>query len=538
MQLMQHTHLLELHHFLRGTYCFQLCTLYCQQGSLAASPSLALELGHSAWTLDIWENHFSSSDLYFNKKLSFGTHAIIDSSLSTGEYNIHTNLPVGPPLQHEDNMRCTALSAAGKLLVTGCHNRNVYTEPFTPSSKKPVLMMHLSSLFHRFRPNSVDATELPQTSTPSVLHLRVILARLSSLVRRPPPENGAPNELQKPSMPSLLSPRALFARLSSLLYRPRLNADEETEPHPTTQACVQLRSKIACPRSSIFKSTLTKKSNSRNTQEDFTPTSSSTYCNQSLQKAHLDPESFPDQFAGFAEDVVTFLNCLDKFPEFTDEAVNTSICAFECDPKYWASRQVRPALLQRQSVGDVRPVVETRGVVLDSQSRGVAMEQLRGVGMETQRPPAFESQRPPAFESQRPPAFESQRPPAFESQRPPAFESQRPPAFESQRAPAYESQVRGAGVETQTQGRQAVFEPQPRQTNLETQTRPPVFESQRQPAFESQRQPSFESQRQPAFESQRQPAFESQRQPSFESQEATGSRGSEATSARATNETV
>ncbi|KAG1736997.1 WD40-repeat-containing domain protein [Suillus lakei] len=59
--------------------------------------------------------------------------------------------------------------------------------------------------------------------------------------------------------------------------------------------------------------------------------------NQPLPKAHPDPESFPDQFAGFAEDVVTFLNCLNEFPEFTDEAVNTSMRAFECDLKYWAS---------------------------------------------------------------------------------------------------------------------------------------------------------------------------------------------------------
>ncbi|KAG1805570.1 WD40-repeat-containing domain protein [Suillus subaureus] len=58
---------------------------------------------------------------------------------------------------------------------------------------------------------------------------------------------------------------------------------------------------------------------------------------QPLSKAHPDPESFPEQFSGFAEDVVTFLNCLNEFPEFTDEAVNTSMLAFECDLKYWAS---------------------------------------------------------------------------------------------------------------------------------------------------------------------------------------------------------
>ncbi|KAG1895017.1 uncharacterized protein F5891DRAFT_1194680 [Suillus fuscotomentosus] len=50
----------------------------------------------------------------------------------------------------------------------------------------------------------------------------------------------------------------------------------------------------------------------------------------------LDPESFPGQFASFAEDVMTLLNCLNEFPEFTDEGVNTSMHAFEVDLKYWA----------------------------------------------------------------------------------------------------------------------------------------------------------------------------------------------------------
>ncbi|KAG2070338.1 hypothetical protein BDR04DRAFT_1231774 [Suillus decipiens] len=51
----------------------------------------------------------------------------------------------------------------------------------------------------------------------------------------------------------------------------------------------------------------------------------------------FDPKSFPGQFASFAEDIVTFLNCLNEFPEFTDEAVNTSTRVFEVDLKYWAS---------------------------------------------------------------------------------------------------------------------------------------------------------------------------------------------------------
>ncbi|KAH7910198.1 hypothetical protein BJ138DRAFT_1180462 [Hygrophoropsis aurantiaca] len=52
---------------------------------------------------------------------------------------------------------------------------------------------------------------------------------------------------------------------------------------------------------------------------------------------NLDPETFPEQFESFAHDVVTFLNCLNEFPEFTDEAVNTSMRSFEGDLKYWAS---------------------------------------------------------------------------------------------------------------------------------------------------------------------------------------------------------
>ncbi|KZV65333.1 WD40 repeat-like protein [Peniophora sp. CONT] len=48
-------------------------------------------------------------------------------------------------------------------------------------------------------------------------------------------------------------------------------------------------------------------------------------------------DEFPEQFRKLAQDVVTFLYCLNEFPEFTDEALNASIVAFEGDLKYWAS---------------------------------------------------------------------------------------------------------------------------------------------------------------------------------------------------------
>lgn len=68
---------------------------------------------------------------------------------------------------------------------------------------------------------------------------------------------------------------------------------------------------------------------------------------------NLQPETLPSQFLSFARDVVTFLNCLNEFPEFTDEAVDQSMKAFEGDLKYWAScldeykSQFRSAAVQR-----------------------------------------------------------------------------------------------------------------------------------------------------------------------------------------------
>ncbi|KAH7907727.1 hypothetical protein BJ138DRAFT_1210625 [Hygrophoropsis aurantiaca] len=52
---------------------------------------------------------------------------------------------------------------------------------------------------------------------------------------------------------------------------------------------------------------------------------------------NLDPETFPEQFEKFAQDVVTFLNSLKEFPQFTDEAFHTAMRSFEGDLKYWAA---------------------------------------------------------------------------------------------------------------------------------------------------------------------------------------------------------
>ncbi|KAL0577193.1 hypothetical protein V5O48_004791 [Marasmius crinis-equi] len=52
---------------------------------------------------------------------------------------------------------------------------------------------------------------------------------------------------------------------------------------------------------------------------------------------HIDLEHFPRQFEALAQDITTFVRCLNEFPEFTDEAVNASISSFEGDLLYWAN---------------------------------------------------------------------------------------------------------------------------------------------------------------------------------------------------------
>jgi WD40 repeat protein len=41
-------------------------------------------------------------------------------------WNLDTNLPVGPPLHHEQDSRSVALSPDSTVLVTACENKNAY----------------------------------------------------------------------------------------------------------------------------------------------------------------------------------------------------------------------------------------------------------------------------------------------------------------------------------------------------------------------------------------------------------------------------
>ncbi|KAJ7037958.1 hypothetical protein C8F04DRAFT_1090776 [Mycena alexandri] len=83
---------------------------------------------------------------------------------------------------------------------------------------------------------------------------------------------------------------------------------------------------------------------------------------------NLDLEKFPEQFEALAKTITTFGNCLNEFPEFTDETINASISSFEGDLLYWASclqvyhGQFRYPAVQRY----VHDLAEEMGTHLDS----------------------------------------------------------------------------------------------------------------------------------------------------------------------------
>jgi len=75
---------------------------------------IAILEGHTSWVLAI--------SLLQNDRLL----ASASYDRTARLWNLDTNLPVGPPLQHRGFVWDTALSADGKFLVTGCLDNNAY----------------------------------------------------------------------------------------------------------------------------------------------------------------------------------------------------------------------------------------------------------------------------------------------------------------------------------------------------------------------------------------------------------------------------
>jgi WD40 repeat protein len=70
--------------------------------------------GHTTWVSDI--------SLSRNNRLL----ASASGDKTARLWNLDTNIQVGPPLRHGSQVQCAALSADGKVLVTGCEDNTVY----------------------------------------------------------------------------------------------------------------------------------------------------------------------------------------------------------------------------------------------------------------------------------------------------------------------------------------------------------------------------------------------------------------------------
>ncbi|KAG2034644.1 WD40-repeat-containing domain protein [Suillus americanus] len=191
-------------------------------------------------------------------------------------WNLDTNLPVGPPLglKHEDELRSAALSPDGKVLVTGCENKNAYTwdvhtilkeagleDPLLPIGTNIAPKDRLDGIQHTPRSSlddtsflEADATRYPDqfdgvdelpprffdgmegdfdTFPIGGAHphssVNALLARLSSLLHRLRPINGEAPELLQPPRLLLFHPHTLLARLSSFIHRPPPENDAPDE---------------------------------------------------------------------------------------------------------------------------------------------------------------------------------------------------------------------------------------------------------------------------------------------------------------------
>jgi WD40 repeat protein len=73
-------------------------------------------------TLDGHTDWVNAINLSHNNRLL----ASVSKDKTACLWNLDTNLPVGPPLQHKKAVFITAFSANGQVLVTGCHDKNAY----------------------------------------------------------------------------------------------------------------------------------------------------------------------------------------------------------------------------------------------------------------------------------------------------------------------------------------------------------------------------------------------------------------------------
>ncbi|KAG1856362.1 WD40-repeat-containing domain protein [Suillus subalutaceus] len=159
-------------------------------------------------------------------------------------WNVDTNLQVGPPLQHEEDLRSAALSPDAKVLVTGCHNKNVYAWDGNATRRLPIQARRIPQDFFDGVQNGTQSSaarsthprypaQYPRSTRPSLLE------RWLSLFRHSRPDTDGTIELQQRSRLSIFShqgPRIVETptvqdRKALYVARPAQNTQQQVQSH-------------------------------------------------------------------------------------------------------------------------------------------------------------------------------------------------------------------------------------------------------------------------------------------------------------------
>ncbi|KAG2343289.1 WD40 repeat-like protein [Suillus weaverae] len=145
-------------------------------------------------------------------------------------WNLDTNLQVCPPLQHKDEVQCAAFSADGKVLATGCWDKNVYVWGIYDILKK-------AGLEHLLQPSS-DAPGPKSlknggaTKRPPIQARRIpagffngVQNGIQSSATHGTYSRSPANHPRRALAPSSANVHALLERLSSFFHHSRSNAD-------------------------------------------------------------------------------------------------------------------------------------------------------------------------------------------------------------------------------------------------------------------------------------------------------------------------
>ncbi|KAG2064862.1 WD40 repeat-like protein [Suillus decipiens] len=226
-------------------------------------------------------------------------------------WNLDTYLPVGPPLQHKDGLPSAVLSHNGKVLVTGCSNRNTYTWDIHAILKKAGLEDLLpidtntapkDKLKQKAPQHDPERQRTPRSSLDDMSFLEAGATRcpdqcdgadelsaaffagmeadvdsspmggahssvnaLLALLRRFRPDNSEATEPPQPSKLSAFRPHDLLARLSSFIHRspPKDDASDRLQ-QPSTPSRLNLHVLLAHISSHLSRSRL-------NTDEEAEP---------------------------------------------------------------------------------------------------------------------------------------------------------------------------------------------------------------------------------------------------------------------------